>query len=167
MRNPWSTEVYYGEGSDATDDGTFELPLANFKVAFPDFTINYYDDWKVTSIGGATLSSGASYNYEQYVVENPTQQDVIFTFDLPMAYQLSAAPGCELYDSNVEFWLTSGTGFFYSSTKLADTPIAARAKLTPSTSIVVPNLSAGSYKVSVLAANNIDIEYNVMAYAEN
>ena len=73
MRNPWSTEEYYGEGSDTTNDGTFELPIANFKVAFPDFTINYYDDWKVTSIGGATLGSSSSYNYEQYVVENPTQ----------------------------------------------------------------------------------------------
>ena len=84
-----------------------------------------------------------------------------------MEYQLYGADGCDtvLHDGNVEFWLTEGSGFFYSATKLEDSPIAARSGLTPSTSIIARDLPAGDYKISVLAANTIDVEYNIMAYS--
>ena len=42
MRNPWATENYHGIGSDMTDDGFFEMPVSEFKIGFPDFTIAYY-----------------------------------------------------------------------------------------------------------------------------
>lgn len=51
LRNPWSSEQYYGEGSDQTDDGVFKVPVDVFKYAFDEFTILYYKDWKTTTIG--------------------------------------------------------------------------------------------------------------------
>ena len=51
LRNPWSNELYYGEGSDQDDDGTFRVPVDIFKYAFGEFTILYYKDWKTSTIG--------------------------------------------------------------------------------------------------------------------
>ena len=50
LRNPWSSEEYYGVGADQTDDGVFEVPPSIFVEAFPNFSIAYYKDWVHTEI---------------------------------------------------------------------------------------------------------------------
>lgn len=63
-RNPWGVERYTGPWSDTKDatkwtdaakkamnhtvanDGTFFVPLANFKTLFYNVIVTYYDDWK-------------------------------------------------------------------------------------------------------------------------
>lgn len=79
MRNPWSDESYYGEGSDQTNDGFFELPVSTFVNAFPNFSIAYYQEWYATQLGPQVGSSGLNSGW---TINNPTNQYVIVTLDL-------------------------------------------------------------------------------------
>lgn len=51
VRNPWSSESYYGEGSDQDNDGMFSMPLDNFREGFYSISVLLYDDWAWTSTG--------------------------------------------------------------------------------------------------------------------
>lgn len=88
VRNPWSNENYYGEGSDQTNDGIFEVPKETFSKAFTEFTIMYYKDWAVTSLGKQTFSSSTK-KWNIYV---DTAQEVVITIDLGSERQQAA--GC-------------------------------------------------------------------------
>lgn len=66
MRNPWGKEKYAGAWSDndsrwtssakqqagftKANDGTFFMPVANFKRAFASYTVLMYQDWKTHAV---------------------------------------------------------------------------------------------------------------------
>lgn len=51
VRNPWSSESYYGPGSDQDNDGKFSMPLEEFRRGFYSISVLYYADWYWTSTG--------------------------------------------------------------------------------------------------------------------
>ena len=97
VRNPWSTEKYYGEGSDQDADGIFEVPVSVFKYSFTAFTISYYADWKIASMGRTTMdTAGKSYQSVKWNINNPVAQELFLTLDLVDENQIAAK--CEQYN---------------------------------------------------------------------
>lgn len=107
LRNPWSNELYYGEGSDQDDDGTFRVPVDIFKYAFGEFTILYYKDWKTSTIGKQVVDKDeAVYGSQkkQFYIYNPVEQTAMVTLDI--VDDILGLPDCSIEDSNIRVKIT-------------------------------------------------------------
>lgn len=140
------------------------MPVALFKTAFPEFTVLFYKQWKATTLGKKTMAPGSSYAYKSYVVKNPAEQHAMFTIDLVDEYHASA--GCAHDTSNVQLWLTEGTGMFAAPTTRLLYKEHAFSRLSPSSSIDAAKLPGGDYTITVLAFNKHEFDYNVMVYSD-
>ena len=117
MRNPWGKEKYTGPYHDGdsvwTDemkqevgfvggnDGTFFMPLMNFKRAFPSYTVLMYQDWHHTQV--AITGKGDRHVHP---IKSTVSQKMIAT----MQYINSryTAPGCPKPKVYYNLYLLSG-----------------------------------------------------------
>lgn len=69
-------------------DGIFFMPVEDFRIAFPDYTILEYADWKVTK-----LQIKAPGKFFKFKMSSAVDQDISLTVDYEHKRKL--APGCK------------------------------------------------------------------------
>lgn len=119
MRNPWGKEKYVGPYSDNDsrwttsaksqanykngDDGSFYIPVANFKRAFASYTVLMYQDWHTDSVH----ITGRGDRIEKAIRSSVSQ-----TMYVSLSYlnPRQTAPGCAAPKVYYNLYVLSGRG---------------------------------------------------------